>query len=71
MSETSTHSDENQISAWHFDDVLNLNTALQEQVISFSKKETPKKLSILVKGSRFTKMERVVNNLLGEVSACC
>lgn len=71
LSETSTHSDENQISAWHFDDVLNLNTALQEQVISFSKKETPKKLSILVKGSRFTKMERVVNNLLGEVSACC
>ena len=61
----------NHIDAWHFDDVSNLNTALSEQVNDFSKKESVKKLSILVKGSRFTKMERVVNNLLGEVSACC
>lgn len=57
--------------AWHFSDSTNLTENLLKRIALLEEAKTLSDLSILVKGSRFTKMERVVNNLLGEKSACC
>ncbi len=57
--------------AWHFADGANLTAALLKKMSLLENEKPNSPLSILVKGSRFTKMERVVNNLLGEKSACC
>ena len=57
--------------AWHFADGENLTEALLKKMALLEDEMPISQLSILVKGSRFTKMERVVNNLLGEKSACC
>lgn len=59
------------LGAWHFADSANLTEALLKRIALLEKSEELSELSILVKGSRFTKMERVVNNLLEEKSACC
>ena len=56
---------------WHFTDSADLTEELTKRISSLGNTMPLSDLSILVKGSRFTKMERVVNNLLGEKSACC
>lgn len=61
----------NESGAWHFADSANLTEALLKRIALLEKSKELSELSILVKGSRFTKMERVVNNLLEEKSACC
>jgi UDP-N-acetylmuramoyl-tripeptide--D-alanyl-D-alanine ligase len=57
--------------AWHFADSAHLTDALLSRMKLLEQESNLSDLSILVKGSRFTKMERVVNNLLEEKSACC
>ena len=61
----------NESGAWHFADSANLTEAMLKRIALLEKEKQLSELSILVKGSRFTKMERVVNNLLEEKSACC
>lgn len=57
--------------AQHFEDVKALSDAMISRMKLLNKEASQDKLAILVKGSRFTKMERVVNNLLKGESACC
>ena len=55
----------------HFADAQLLSNELIKRMTLLGQSTSSSELSILVKGSRFTKMERVVNNLLEEKSACC
>lgn len=57
--------------AQHFEDVKTLSDAMIARMKLLNEPASKEKLAILVKGSRFTKMERVVNNLLKGESACC
>lgn len=57
--------------AQHFEDVKALSDAMIARMKLLNEKSSEDQLAILVKGSRFTKMERVVNNLLKGESACC
>jgi UDP-N-acetylmuramoyl-tripeptide--D-alanyl-D-alanine ligase len=60
--------------AQHFEDVKTLSDEMIARMKvrkAATDKSSDKKISILVKGSRFTKMERVVNYLLQGESTCC
>ena len=57
--------------AWHFEDAESLSLELKSRLQVMKREFQNPAVSILVKGSRFTKMERVVNTLLREESTCC
>lgn len=57
--------------AQHFEDVKTLSDEMIARMKLLNQSLSKEKLAVLVKGSRFTKMERVVNNLLKGESACC
>jgi len=57
--------------AEHFANAQLLSDAVLEHMKTLQAKDSQQSLAILVKGSRFTKMERVVNYLLKGESACC
>ena len=58
------------VNAMHFSDVDSLITQLRDALQSQSAGNSKEHLNILVKGSRFMRMERVVQALLEEAKTC-
>ncbi len=71
FNEASKDASVHELSGMHFADAQLLSNELIKRMTLLGQSTSSSELSILVKGSRFTKMERVVNNLLEEKSACC
>lgn len=64
-------SNDNPTQGRHFSQVETLLQQLKSDLQSLKSKPLQESLTVLVKGSRFTKMERVVQHLLTKESPCC
>jgi UDP-N-acetylmuramyl pentapeptide synthase len=65
-----TQSSAKQVKGIHFSEPTALLKQLKADLQVFKQNFSTGRVAILVKGSRFTKMERIVNSLLKEESLC-